>query len=138
MEEESTATFAPVAQMGEKIDSTTTGEEDETSTYTKRAKLMLFDAQNKETPYTNKGLGELKVLKNKNTGKTRVLLRADGSSRVLLNSLISKEIKYDKLGNGSMVRVPVVGASGLETYVVRVKTPADGDELLSAIEAGKE
>lgn len=139
-EEETGGDFAPVAQLGsEKVESVS-GEELEDTLYTKRAKLMLFDPSSKENPYVNKGVGDLKVLKNKETQKSRVLIRADGGLRVLLNIAISKDMTYTQIGNGSMVRIPTVNpldTSKIETYVLKVKTPSDGADLLKHLDDNK-
>ena len=96
---------------------------------------MEFDASNTTNPYVNKGLGELKVLRNKDTTKSRIIMRADGSLRVLLNTLLSKDISYSSMGNGSLVRIPVFSEENkIVTYVVKVKTADDGKELLKTIE----
>lgn len=139
-EEETGGDFKPIVDLtAEKVDSPHTGEEDEEVLYEKKAKLMLFEPTNKENPYTPKGLGELKVLKNKETSKSRILVRADGGLRVLLNTSISKDITYDTIGNGSLVRVPTVDPSdqSIKTYVLRVKTGADGEALLKSINEAK-
>lgn len=110
-------------------------DEDEDCLYAKRSKLMLFDPLNKEAPYASKGVGELKLLKNSKSSRSRIVVRADGSGRVLLNTLLSKDVQYTTIGNGSMVRIPVIQSEGkIETYVVKVKTPADGSELLKNIQ----
>lgn len=132
---ESTAKFDPVVKLTEEVASTT-GEENESTSYTKRAKLMLFQKDNSEEPYKTIGLGDLKVLKHNESGKSRILVRTDGGQRILLNSLVDKQLKYEAVGNGSMVRVPVINPESklLDTYVVKVKTPADGKELLEALQ----
>ncbi|CCH45930.1 E3 SUMO-protein ligase [Wickerhamomyces ciferrii] len=133
-EEEPTTNFKPVVQLTEKIEDKT-GEEDEDVTYTKRSKLSIYQPGNKENPYESKGLGELKVLKHKETSKSRILVRSDGANRVLLNAAISKDFKYDTIGNGNTVRIPIVTAEGkIETYIARVKTPEDGKNLLNALQ----
>lgn len=106
-EHEVEGNFAPVVQMNEKQE-IQSGEENEETKFTIRAKLMEFDASNSTNPYVNKGLGELKVLRNKETSKSRIIIRADGSLRVLLNTLLSKDISYSSMGNGSLVRIPVL------------------------------
>lgn len=136
-EEETGGNFEPVVKLGDKVEATT-GEEDEDVLYEKKTKLMLLDTSNKENPYTLKGLGELKVLKNKNTGKLRIVVRADGGLRVLLNTAINKDISYNTIGNGLLVRVPTVNEEKkIDTFVLRVKTPADGEELLKTINEAK-
>lgn len=122
-----------VVHLTEKIE-VKTGEEEEDSLYTKRSKITKFNPET--NGYDQVGLGELKVLRNKNTGKCRILVRAEGSSNVLLNVAILKELKYELLGDKkSMLRIPSVNADGsLVTYVARVKTANDGEELLKAVQ----
>lgn len=111
-----------------------TGEENEEALAVKRSKLSKFNPDSKS--YDQVGLGELKVLKNKDTGKSRLLLRADASSNVLLNIAILKEMKYELLGEKkNMLRIPAVNSDGsLVTYMARVKSAADGNELLATIQ----
>ena len=54
----------------------------------------------------------------------------------MLNVLILKQLKYELLGDKkTMLRIPVVTSSGsLETYLARIKTQNDGEELLKAIQ----
>lgn len=106
--------------------------------FTKRAKLMLFDPNNKEQPYSSKGLGDVRVLKSK-LGKTRILMRSEGSSRVLLNTLVSKTMTYTTMGNGSMVRVPVLNneTKAIETFVIKLKLATDGESLQKLLEEVK-
>lgn len=139
-EEETGGDFKPVAKLtNEKIDAST-GEEGEEVMYTKRAKLMLFDKDNKENPYINKGVGDLRVLKNKETGKSRILIRADGGLRILMNNAISSSISYGSVGDGSLVRVPTIDPTtkSIETYILKVKTGQDGAELLKTINDAKQ
>ncbi|KAI5968028.1 hypothetical protein CANMA_002796 [Candida margitis] len=133
-EHEVEGNFAPVVHMNEKKE-VQSGEENEETKFTIRAKLMEFDSSNATNPYVNKGLGELKVLRNKETSKSRIIVRADGSLRVLLNTLLSKDVSYSSMGNGSLVRIPVFSSDNkIDTYVVKVKTADDGKELLKTIE----
>lgn len=65
-EEESTAYFAPVIPLPDKVE-VKTGEEDEEVLYSHRAKLFRF--RNKE--WRERGLGDIKVLRHKQTGQLR-------------------------------------------------------------------
>ncbi|RCK64905.1 Nucleoporin NUP2 [Candida viswanathii] len=135
-EEETGGNFTPVAKLsGEKVE-LSNGEEHETVKFSIRSKLMEFDTSNKESPYVTKGVGELRVLLDETTQKARLLLRADGGFRVLLNAAISKGINYESMGNGSLVRIPAIdpgNAAKIITYVAKVKTPLDGEKLLEVI-----
>lgn len=135
-EEETGGNFAPIASLGSnKVEKPTTGEEDEVVLYQRKTKLMLFDAEKKDDPYTNLGVGELKVLKS---NKTRILIRADGGLRILLNVALLKDVTYSTMGNGSLVRVPTVSEAGkIDTYVLKVKTPADGQLLCDVLNNAK-
>ncbi|OVF04664.1 putative nucleoporin [Clavispora lusitaniae] len=132
-EEDTGAEFAPIASLGSQ-EVTNTGEEDENVVYQRKSKLMLYDPENKESPYKNMGVGELKLLSKKDGSSSRILVRADGGLRVLLNILVLKDVSYATMGNGSLVRAPAVNSEGkIETYVLKVKTPADGKELCDAL-----
>lgn len=138
-EEETGADFAPVATLGtKKIELEKNEEDDETVLFQRKSKLMILDTKNKENPYKNMGIGELKVLKNE-TGKSRILMRADGGLRILLNVALLKGITYTTMGNGSHVKVPAANQDGsIETYVLKVKTATDGKELCDTLnEANK-
>lgn len=133
-EEDTGATFQPIAQLSSQKVESQTGEEDEEVLFNKRTKLMLLDPSNRDSPYTSKGLGDLKVLTGKN-GKTRLLMRAEGSLRVLLNEFVNKDMSYAALGNGSMIRIPSINSdtSKIDTYVIKLKTAKDGEELLKVL-----
>ncbi|ONH69981.1 Nucleoporin NUP2 [Cyberlindnera fabianii] len=131
-EEEAKVDFKPVAELGDKVEEKT-GEEEEEVLYTKRAKLMLYNPSDSANPYVNKGLGLLKVLKHKETNKSRILVRADGSDRVILNTAIAKQFTYSGKGKG-LVSVPTVGAEGkLETYMIKVKTEEDAQNFVQSL-----
>lgn len=137
-EEETGADFKPVASLGaKKVDLQSNGEENEQVLFQRRSKLMLLDTKNLENPYKNLGVGELKVLKSEN-GKSRLLMRADGGLRVLLNVSLLEDITYSTFGNGSLVRVPAVSSNGVfETYVLKVKSSTDGKELCDTLNQAK-
>lgn len=124
--------FKPVTELKEQV-ATSTGEENETVLYTKRSKLLHFDVEKKA--YETKGVGEVKLLQHKETEKARLLLRAEGSERVILNTAIAKTLEYTNVGKG--VRIPVVEGGKIETYVLRVKTDDDANALVNAIAEAK-
>lgn len=137
-ESETYVNFAPVATLSEKMIEIPSGEENETVILQLRAKLMLFDAGNKDEPYMSMGVGELKVLKSMEGNSSRILLRADGALRVLLNTALVGKFKYETMGDGSLVRVPVVNADGqIVTYVLKVKTASDGTNLARVLSETK-
>lgn len=81
-----------------------TGEEGETTEYTCRAKLYNF-VDKKEWKERGIGVIRLNVTEPKpdeegSTIKARLVMRADGSHRVILNTPVQKDLKYgDVNGN---------------------------------------
>lgn len=86
-EEEADVHFEPLVQL-EKID-VKTNEENENVLYKVRAKLFRFHADTKE--WKERGTGDVKFLKHKETLKTRILMRRDKTLKVCANHLISPE-----------------------------------------------
>ncbi|QEU61974.1 Nup2 [Kluyveromyces lactis] len=111
------------------------GEENEILLFSQRAKLMIFNTETKA--YDSRGVGELKVLQNKEDNtKARILCRSDGMGHILLNTSIIKSFSYEALdpNNENLVKCPAVKAEGgLDTFVVKVKQKADGRKLVQAI-----
>lgn len=122
-----------VVKLTEKID-VKSGEENEETLISKRSKVTKFNSESKS--YDVVGLGDMKVLKNADTGKSRILVRSEGSGNVVLNILVLKEVKFEIMGKkNNMIRVPSVNANGgMETYLLMVKTANDASEVLSKLE----
>jgi hypothetical protein len=72
--------------------------------------------------YAVKGSGELKILKNKKTGKARVLVRADTTGRILMNSSIQEGITYTKSSDKRVI----LGMFVYLTFSIRCCAWTDG------------
>lgn len=79
--------FEPIVHL-EKVD-VKTMEEDEEVLYKVRAKLFRFDADAKE--WKERGTGDVKFLKNKTSGKVRLLMRRDKTLKVCANHIVAAE-----------------------------------------------
>jgi Ran-binding protein 3 len=113
-----------------------TGEEDETTEYSCRAKLYNYSTlPDGKKEWRERGLGMLRL--NVNAGydgdenskpKARFLMRADGSHRVVLNTPIKKEIKFgtpsgEAPKNGFIYFMGTFeGSSNLEMLQIKVRT----------------
>lgn len=117
-------------------------EENENVLYTKKAKLMLFQAEDKQNPFLTKGLGMFKILQSKeNKKKVRFLLRSEGMGHVLLNSYILPSVSYEQFPNQpAAVKLPIVNSETkkFETFLLRVKTGDDGKDIVDVINKAKE
>jgi len=74
--------FEPVVRLTEKVD-VTTNEEKEEQTFKMRAKLFKFDRDSKE--WKERGTGDVRLLKHKENGKTRIVMRRDKTLKVCAN-----------------------------------------------------
>ena len=117
-------------------------EEGEEKLFDVRAKALMFDPKLKEKdPEANvwlvKGVGPLRVLKNKETKATRILLRADPSGKIVLNAGLIKGVKYEHSA-GKSVKFPVANEEkGLSTYMIRVGKDDDAKRLAEILEENK-
>ena len=74
--------FEPVIHLTEKVD-TKTNEELEEQMFKMRAKLFKFDRDSRE--WKERGTGDVRLLKHKENGKTRLVMRRDKTLKVCAN-----------------------------------------------------
>jgi len=80
--EEPDVEFQPVVHLTEKVD-TKTNEELEEQVFKMRAKLFKFDRESRE--WKERGTGDVRLLKHKENGKTRLVMRRDKTLKVCAN-----------------------------------------------------
>lgn len=81
-EEEADVHFEPVVHLTERVD-TKTNEELEEQTFKMRAKLFKFDRESRE--WKERGTGDVRLLKHRENGKTRLVMRRDKTLKVCAN-----------------------------------------------------
>ena len=67
------------------------GEEDEDVLFSHRAKLFRFETKSKE--WKERGVGDMKILRHKATGKARLLMRRDQVLKICCNHHVTEEVK---------------------------------------------
>ncbi|KAI9742280.1 MAG: hypothetical protein M1818_004180 [Claussenomyces sp. TS43310] len=132
----------PDAVHHEQVDLTKggAGEEDEDALHEVRAKALKFfppKAEGGKSEWIAQGLGPLKVLKHKETGASRVLLRADPSGKVVLNKAVLDQVKYEATGKTIKLLTADDVGKGLETWLLQVKTEAMAKALAGILESSK-
>ena len=111
------------------------GEENEDILFEVRAKALMYDNEKKEWPI--QGLGPLRVLKDRKTRKTRILLRQDPSGRIVLNAALMSGMSYD-YSKPKGVKMGVATDDGkLSTWMIRVGKDDDATRLSSVLEGNK-
>lgn len=121
----------------EQIDLTSPGpgEEEEDAVLQVKAKALKYDVVS--SSWASKGVGPLRVLKNRESHQTRVLLRQAPSGKIVLNFALSKSFTYES-AQSKTVRVPFVGESGkIESWMIKVGNDDDAKKLASALEENK-
>lgn len=89
--EEPQAYFEPVVKLDEV--EVVSGEEDETVEFKMRAKLYdyketLLDKGTDNKSWCERGIGEVRFLKHKEFGKTRMLMRQEKTHKIIINHLV--------------------------------------------------
>jgi RanBP1 domain len=115
------------------------GEENEEVIFEVRAKALKHTSlkESNGSPWLTKGIGPLRILKHKETGATRILLRADPSGTVVVNKGILAQVNYKATGKTVKVLSASDDGKGLETWVLQVKAPGIAEELASVLESNK-
>ena len=82
--------FEPIIPLPDKID-LKTGEEDEEVMFSHRAELYRFVTDDKQ--WKERGVGNIKLLRNRQSGKMRILMRRDQVLKICANHQITIDMK---------------------------------------------
>lgn len=130
--------FKPIVPLPAEV-KVSTGEEDEVAIFSARAKLFRFvDKQWKE-----RGIGEMKLLKHKVTGKVRVLMRREQVHKICANHIISWEMEIKPMKNETKAYFWVANDFAEETLVIekfsiRFKTADIAKDFYDAFEKARQ
>ncbi|XP_019643944.1 PREDICTED: E3 SUMO-protein ligase RanBP2-like isoform X2 [Branchiostoma belcheri] len=81
--------FEPIVTLPDKVE-LRTGEEDEDTMFVHRAKLFRFDKDSQQ--WKERGLGNIKVLKNRHNKRFRILMRRDQVLKICCNHYITADM----------------------------------------------
>lgn len=109
------------------------GEEDEDAVFEHRSKAYVSE----QNQYKSLGVGQLRILKNRENGSARALLRSEGGGRPLLNIPLKKGLEYPITGKTNIQVMDPAAENGPKAYLVRVKTEADAKQLKEKIDEVK-
>lgn len=128
--------FEPVVTL-EKVE-VKTNEENEEVLYKVRAKLFRFDGDAKE--WKERGTGDVKFLKHKDTKKVRLLMRRDKTLKVCANHIIAPEyvLKPNVGSDRSWVYTCTAdvaeGEAGAFTFAIRFGNKENADKFKEEFE----
>lgn len=130
-EEENNTYFSPVIPLPDKID-VKTGEEDEELLYVHKAKLYRLN----ESDWKERGLGDVKILRHRQTKKLRVVMRREQVFKICLNHVLNENVVYrEKTETSWMFAVHDFseGESVLERFTLRFKNKEVAQGFMEAI-----
>ncbi|KIY02239.1 uncharacterized protein Z520_02377 [Fonsecaea multimorphosa CBS 102226] len=122
------------------------GEENENCLWEGRSKALMFVTAEtakgtKHTPndWNSMGVGQIRVLKNKETNKTRVVFRVDPSANILFNSHLVESTTYESVpsNKSGAVRGALMYKGKITRLVFKLKTPEMASELAKILEENK-
>ena len=111
------------------------GEEGEVTLFElEKAKFFV----QKDAAWTDVGVGMLKLNKNEATGKTRILYRAEGTGRVLLNSALFPLMGVQKAeGKKDVIITTIRADKKTAMYLIRCKNPEEATKLQETLDKHK-
>ncbi|KAL9610770.1 MAG: hypothetical protein Q9167_004553 [Letrouitia subvulpina] len=115
------------------------GEDDEDTIYDVKAKALKYDSK-KETPdkkeWVVRGVGRCRIMKHRETGKVRILMRQEAIGKIALNVGLLPSLQY--VQEKKCVRVPVpVDKGKIESWMVQVGKVEDAAALARVLEENK-
>lgn len=123
-------------------------EADEDVLHDVRAKVLKFmpdgekgeggeDKPKPKSPWSTKGVGPLRVLKHKETGTVRLLLRAEPRGHIAINRSVLPDLDYKADKKYVKLTTSNEAGDGLETWMIQVKTEDMAKKLAEALEENK-
>ena len=124
------------------------GEENEDVLFEVRSKALEYLSEkdlramgSKEDPgWKTRGLGPLRVLKNSETGQTRIVMRSEPGANVIINSPLIQDNKYDVNPSGkegASLKTGIYMDGKLKNWVFKIKTITIANELVDCLKANE-
>ncbi|XP_046668951.1 E3 SUMO-protein ligase RanBP2 isoform X2 [Homalodisca vitripennis] len=129
--------FRPIIPLPKEVN-VMTGEEDDEILFENRAKLFRFV----EKEWKERGVGIVKILKNKVTEKVRLLMRRDQVHKVCANHLLKSDMELSMLKNSDRALVWVANDFAeevvqLEKFCIKFKTPEEATQFSNVFNDSK-
>ena len=117
------------------------GEEDEDVLFEVRTKVLEYKSDSdlsavgskEESGWKTRGLGPLRILRNSDTGRTRIVMRSEPGANVIINSPLIQDNKYDVNPSGSQgasLKMGIFMDGKLKNWVFKLKTIKIAQELV--------
>ena len=87
--------------------------------------------------WASQGTGLLRVLRHRASRRSRILLRADPSGKVILNAALVRQIDYTLSASSVQFLVPGMSRK-LERWAIKVREPEKAAQLSAIMESCKQ
>lgn len=119
-----------------------TGEENEGELFRARAKMYSLDVNDGKGRWRERGVGSIKFKRHNETGKARLLMRTEGTLRLVLNTPVFPEFSVDRATERSLrfqgYDVDDTDGKNRTSFLIRFSTKDTTSGLIEAIEKWKE
>jgi Ran-binding protein 3 len=113
-----------------------TGEEEEEELFRARCKLFILESG---VNWKERGVGYVKLNRHSETRKARLLMRTEGTLRVILNAPLSESFTLDRATERSVrfqgLSVEPEAKSKYSTFLVRFGSKDDLEKLITAVDS---
>ncbi|KAL1916755.1 uncharacterized protein VTP21DRAFT_5459 [Calcarisporiella thermophila] len=111
------------------------GEESEETVHSVRCILFKFKEKEKGGDFANLGIGLFKVNEDNETRKRRILIRAERTGKLLMNTYFYPGMKFKMNEDNSRVFISfgLFEEGKIQRYLVRIKKKEDAEELLDIL-----
>jgi hypothetical protein len=129
------------AQKDDQLDflASRTGEEDEDVLFKTRAKAreyaILRGGDKKE--WITRGVGQLRVLKHRESKKTRIVMRTGPAGKIILNTALMSEMDYKVSGERAVLFGIVTDEGKLNQWMISVGTKEEATQLSTLLQENK-
>jgi len=108
-----------------------TGEEEETTLHSVRAKLFAMEGQ----AWKERGVGQLKLNRSKE-GKVRLIMRDQGGKHLRLNVAVFAEMKFERASDNA-IRFVAFADKAHTIFLLKVARKDEATDLLNALDTNK-
>jgi len=104
----------------------------ETVLFEQKARCRKYD-RSVENNWDNKGVGPIRILKNKESGNLRVVMRLDPSGALLINHNVMNDRKmYERQGE-KQVKMVFAEQDGLATFLIQFGKAEKATEIVKLL-----
>ncbi|XP_066138982.1 E3 SUMO-protein ligase RanBP2 isoform X1 [Euwallacea fornicatus] len=133
--------FQPIIPLPDEVP-VTTGEEKEIELFCQRVKLFRYVTSEDAGEWKERGIGNIKILHNPETGKVRILMRREQVHKICANHFLTQDMALTPMANNDRALLWAANDFAdekvvLEKFCIRFKTAEEAKHFAEAFELAK-